>query len=118
MTRLGRCTGRALAALAVLLLVAACNDTTTRPPADGSLEVRLTDAPIDGVAELDVYVTGVTVKPAGGAVERIASDVGVIDLLTLRGSSQLLARAGVAPAEVRSPSQQDSGPLPHHRNTL
>lgn len=99
MTGLGRLTGRAFAALAVLLLAVACNDSTTRPPADGTLEVRLTDAPIDGVAELDVYVTGVTVKPAGGAVERIANDVGVIDLLTLQGTSQLLARAGVAPGQ-------------------
>jgi len=99
MTRLGRTTGRALAALAALLLAAGCNDSTTRPSMQGNLEVRLTDAPIDGVAQINVYITGVTVKPAAGPVERIVGDVGLVDLLSLRGSSQLLARAGVAPGE-------------------
>ena len=97
MTRLARTGGLALVALAALLLSAGCNDNSTRPALQGNLEVRLTDAPIEGVSEVNVYITGVTVKPAGGPVERIANDVGLVDLLTLRGSSQLLARAAVVP---------------------
>lgn len=99
MTRLARTGGPALVALAALLLSAGCHGSSTSPSAQGSLEVRLTDAAVDGVSQINVYVTGLTVKPAGGAVQRIASDIGLIDLLSLRNTSMLLARVGATPGQ-------------------
>lgn len=99
MTRIRRSAGRALCALAGLLLTIGCNDSPTSVRTSGNLAVRLTDAPVDGLSKVNVFITGLTVKPAGGPVERIAGEVGLVDLLELRGTTRLLATAGAEPGE-------------------
>ena len=61
----------------------------------GTLSVYLTDAPTDEVSSVNVYITGLTVKRSGASVERFSNDVGLIDLLTLRNSSLLMAEKNV-----------------------
>ena len=63
----------------------------------GMLAVDLKDAPIDEVAELNVYIVGLTVKPAEGPVVRIAEDVGLVDLLQLQSTTQLLVLTPIEP---------------------
>ena len=57
----------------------------------GTLSIYLTDAPTDEVSEVNVYITGLTVKRSGASVERFSYDVGLIDLLTLQNSTMLMA---------------------------
>ena len=57
----------------------------------GTLSIYLTDAPTDEVSEVNVYITGLKVKRSGASVERFSYDVGLIDLLTLRNSTMLMA---------------------------
>lgn len=88
-----------LIALAALLSVAlACGEdrSPTSPQGSGTLTVRLTDATVDDVAEVNVHITGLTVKRSGAPVDRIANDLGTVDLLTLAGTSMLLATTNVA----------------------
>ena len=64
------------------------------------LSIFLTDAPINDVDELNVYIAELKVKPDGGPVERFASTVGLVDLLTLQnGVTDLL---GQDPVEART----------------
>lgn len=93
---------RLAVALAVLLwgTLIACSsgDGPTAPNGTGIVAIRLTDAPTDGLDELDVYITGLSVKPADDSpVVVIESDVGLVDLLALQNTSELLATAGVEP---------------------
>lgn len=82
-------------------LLFACNDSDSPSAPSGvtTLRVELTDAPTDELAEVNVYIAGLTVKPMDGPVERITNDVGPVDLLTLQGSRELLATADVEPGE-------------------
>jgi len=89
---------------AVLILVAAmslagCGSDSPTSPASGMLAVELTDAPTDELSQLNVYITGLTVKPADGPVERIADDIGLVDLLTLQNTTELIALTTLAPGE-------------------
>ena len=68
--------------------------TTSSDPL-GTLTIYLTDAPTDEVSSVNVYITGLTVKRSGASVERFSNDVGLIDLLTLRNSSLLMAEKNV-----------------------
>ena len=61
----------------------------------GRLSVRMTDAPVDEVTSVNVYVVGLTIQPVGGPVQRIANDIGLIDLLTLQGTTLELVNLGV-----------------------
>jgi len=61
----------------------------------GTLSIYLTDAPTDEVSSVNVYITGLTVKRSGASVERFSDDVGLIDLLTLRNSTLLMAARNV-----------------------
>jgi hypothetical protein len=81
-----------------LVLTLACGGDSPTTAGGGMLAVELTDAPTEEVSVIEVYIAGLTVKPSGRSVERIATDVGPIDLLTLTGgATELLARVGVAP---------------------
>jgi hypothetical protein len=93
-----------LAGFAVALLVSwlvACSDSDSPSAPTGStvLRVELTDAPTDELAAVNVYISGLTVKPVDGPVERITNDVGLVDLLSLQDSSELLVIAEVEPGD-------------------
>lgn len=85
------------------LLAAACGDSgydnPTMASGNGRLAVQMTDATTDLVSSVNVYVTGITVKERGRAVARIASDIGLIDVLALKGTTELLVEAGVPAGE-------------------
>ncbi len=72
----------ALFALMVVSLGCSSGDSpaSTRT---GTLRVEITDAPADEVSEINVYIVGLTVKPSGEPVRRVAADIGLVDLLTL-----------------------------------
>jgi hypothetical protein len=57
----------------------------TGPSPTGALNVLLTDAPTDDVQQVNIYFTGVTVKPVDGPVQRLDMTLPAnpIDLLTL-----------------------------------
>lgn len=86
--------------LALGLLVGACNDSNdngTSPPLPvGALEVRLTDAPTEDVAAVNVFVSGLLIKPSGGPAARVADEIGTFDLLSLQGTTAQLVQLGVA----------------------
>lgn len=81
--------------LSVLVVagVLACNSSDSPTDTGGSqLAVLLTDAPTDDVSEINVYISGLTVKHSEQPVEEIVADVGLVDLLTLtNGATELLA---------------------------
>ena len=83
-------------AIALLALMPACSSSPTAPRG-GTLAVHLTDDPADELSELNVYITGLTVKPDDGPVERIANDIGLVDLLELQDATLLLVTAGLEP---------------------
>ena len=85
-----------IALVSGLALVAACDDSGPSSPAGaGTLAVRMTDAPVADATEVNVHITGLTVKRSGAPVERISNDVGTVDLLTLQNTSMLLVTANV-----------------------
>lgn len=62
----------------------------------GSLVVLLTDNPVDEISELNVFIESLKVKPDGAPVERFASTIGLVDLLTLQnGVTELLGQGEV-----------------------
>jgi len=61
----------------------------------GGLSIYLTDAPTDEVSSVNVYIVGLSVKRSGDPVKRISDDIGLVDLLTLRDSRQLMTRTQV-----------------------
>lgn len=79
----------ALPLLAVATVVAACSgggsDGGLNAPTTGSLSVRLMDAPVEDVAEVNVQIAGLRIKPAEGPA--IDLDLGAptvtVDLLEL-----------------------------------
>jgi hypothetical protein len=87
-------------AVLVSLLLAGCGGSssdTSSGGSSGNLNIYLTDAPTDEVSSVNVYIRGLTVKRSGASVDRISDDVGLIDLLTLENSTQLIAEANVQP---------------------
>lgn len=85
-------------ALAVSL-VAACGGGSGGG-GSGSLTLAVTDGPVDGVDEVVVEFTGVTLKPQGGTAFDVAFDTPLaIDLKSLNsGNSELLLDAETVPA--------------------
>ncbi|MFQ5789274.1 MAG: DUF4382 domain-containing protein, partial [Acidobacteriota bacterium] len=65
------------------------------PTSVGTLAIQLTDDPTDEVSQVNVYINGLMVKHDQRPVERIARNVGIVDLLSLQDTTQLLATAGV-----------------------
>lgn len=89
----------AVLALSPVALVS-CSDSDSPSAASGTmLRVELTDAPTDELSAVNVYISGLKVKPTTGPVVRIANDIGPIDLLTLRDTSELLVAAEVEPGD-------------------
>lgn len=89
----------AVLALSPMALVSCSDSDSPSAPSGTMLRVELTDAPTDELAAVNVYISGLKVKPTTGPVERIANDIGPIDLLTLRDTSELLVAAEVAPGD-------------------
>lgn len=90
--------GGALFLTTLLCASFACDGgSSTSPNPQSQLTIRLTDAPTDEASQVNVYISGLTIKPAGQPVVRIASEVGLVDLLTLRATTRDLAVVGVAP---------------------
>jgi len=88
------------AAIFVTLLAAGCGDgSSPTAPSGGNLAVRMTDAATDEASQVNVDITGLVVKPHGGAETRISNEIGVVDLLRLRNADMLLAAANVAPGD-------------------
>lgn len=87
--------------LLVVSTVAACNsDSSPTAPNATQLAVELTDQPTDEVSEINVYISGLTVKHSEQPVEEIVADVGLVDLLTLTdGATELLATVPADPGE-------------------
>jgi hypothetical protein len=87
--------------VAVAGLFGACDggNSPSSTSGTGRLSVRMTDAPVDEVSSVNVYVTGLTIKPVDGPVQRIANDIGLIDLLTLQGTTLELVNLGVPAAD-------------------
>jgi len=90
--------GSALALGALLLAALACNgSSSTSPDPQSRLTIRMTDAPTDEVSQVNVYISGLTIKPAGAATVRVAAEIGLVDLLSLQATTRDLATIGVAP---------------------
>lgn len=85
-----------VAAVGSFLLGCGGSDSPTGV-ASGTLAVEMKDAPTDELAELNVYIVGLTVKPVDGPVERIAAEVGLVDLLELQSTTELLATVPLEP---------------------
>ena len=90
---------RAVITLLIAVGPAACGASPTNPSAAGRLSIRMTDAPIQEVTEVNVYIEGLKVKRVDEPEQRIAVDIGLVDLLTLQNTSMLLATVGAEPAE-------------------
>ena len=87
---------------AASLLFTACDGSNSSPTAtsgNGTLAVQMTDASTDLVSSVNVYVKAVTIKPQGRAAVQIASDVGMVDVLELKGTVRELVAASVAAGE-------------------
>lgn len=89
----------AVVALSLMALVSCSDSDSPSAPSGTMLRVELTDAPTDELAAVNVYISGLTIKPTTGPVERIANDIGSIDLLTLRDTRELLVAAEVEPGD-------------------
>lgn len=83
-------------ALAPFLMACGGSDSPSGP-ATGTLAVEMKDAPIDEVSEINVYIVGLTVKPVDGPVDVIASEIGLVDLLELQTTTELLAVVNLEP---------------------
>lgn len=98
MTHFAKTTGGALLLTTLFVTGFACSGSgSTSPNPQSQLTIRMTDAPTDEASQVNVYISGLTIKPAGQPVVRIASEVGLVDLLTLRATTRDLAVVGVAP---------------------
>lgn len=85
-------------ALLCLGLALACSSDSPTSGSSSFLAVELTDAPIDEVSSVNVYISGLTVKHSEQPVEEIVADVGLVDLLTLTGgATELLATVPADP---------------------
>lgn len=89
----------ALVALLASLHTAACDNDPTGPDTPGVLAVQLTDAPVQDVTAVNVYIEGLKVKHVGEPEARFATDVGLVDLLQIQDSTMLLAEAAVEAGE-------------------
>jgi len=95
---------RAVAAgLVALVAIAApaCEESPTSPGTASRLTVMLTDAPLEEVQQVNVFFTGVTVKPFGKSVEHLDLQLATnpVDLLTLDHQVVALAAGAVDPGD-------------------
>lgn len=91
---------RAAAGLCAALTLAACGGGGGSDNATGRISLAITDAPVDGAAEVWVQFTGIELKPSGGESIDFTFDTPVdIDLLTLTGeTSATLLNGETVPA--------------------
>lgn len=85
--------------LAALLSCSDDDDSPSAPPSAAMLRVELTDAPTDELSAVNVYISGLTVKPVTGETGHYAKDFGLVDLLTLQGTTELLVLTEVEPGD-------------------
>lgn len=99
---------RLLALGVTALLAVGCDDSNGSPTepqpgaGTGTLSIEMTDAPIDDVAELWVYVSGLNVKPAGGPLVRLRPpemQAGLYDLLDLQDGVSVILFDSAVPAD-------------------
>ena len=83
--------------VAAAVLMATCDDSPTTPSGLSKLTILLTDAPIDGLSQVNVFISGLMVKHVTLPVERIDFEGTLVDLLALNDTTQFLATAGVVP---------------------
>jgi hypothetical protein len=76
-----------LSALATLALLTACGSGGSDGPGTGTLSVGLTDATVEDLDELRLYVTGITIKPQGGPPETYGINPDIVDCSTLAVST-------------------------------
>lgn len=89
----------AVLTLSPMALVSCSDSDSPSAPSGAMLRVEMTDAPTDELAAVNVYISGLKVKPTTGPVERIANDIGPLDLLTLQETRELLVAAEVEPGD-------------------
>lgn len=68
-------------------------------PLTGRIQILLTDAPIDNVDQVHVWITGIATQPRGGPVLSFNKELGDVELLSLRGRTIEIVDAEV-PAGV------------------
>lgn len=86
-------------ALSLAPLLSCSDSDSPSAPSGATLRVELTDQPTDELSAVNVYISGLKIKPTTGPVEFIANDVGLVDLLALQDTSELLVAAQVEPGE-------------------
>lgn len=87
-----------LTGITIILLLTACGGGGSAGGAStgqGTLAVRLTDNHTDAVEEVNVYIVGLMIKLSNGPVQTLNCCNTKVDLLSLAGTSQLLAVAQV-----------------------
>lgn len=86
------------------LLTASCSGSgiPTSPSGSANLRLMLTDAPIPGVEQVNIYFTSVTVKAAGQPPQELALQLQTnpVDLLTLDDQVVGFATGVVTPGDV------------------
>lgn len=93
------CSLCALAAVVIGLAVSCSNPAS--PSGGGNLALRLTDAPLDDVDEVNIYFTSVTAKPVDQPVQEMTLTLpeNPIDLLSLTDTTVSFATGAVEPGE-------------------
>lgn len=86
-----------LAVLGVWIVACDGSDSPTGLK-QGTLRVEMKDQPAE-LAEVNVYIAGLTVKRVDNPVVQIATDIGRVDLLTIVDTPTLLATAAVTPGQ-------------------
>lgn len=89
----------AVLALSPMALVSCSDSDSPSAPSGTTLRVEMTDQPTDELAAVNVFISGLTIKPSTGPVEVIANDIGLVDLLTLQDTTELLVAAEVEPGD-------------------
>lgn len=91
--------GEILLAGALIGLLAACGGGSSSAGAgasgQGALAIRMTDAPLDSVSQVNVRIVGLKIKPSGSPVQTLNFQPRTVDLLTLQNSTQLMIVANV-----------------------
>jgi hypothetical protein len=84
-------------ALSGAAVIAACDDSPSTPTEAGTLQIMLTDAPMQAVDRVNVFVTGVTVKRLNRQPEAVLLNLtpNPVDLLTLQNRVVTLAAGDV-----------------------
>lgn len=83
---------------ALIGMMAACGGGSSSAGAgagQGTLAIRMTDAPLDSVSQVNVRIVGLKIKPSDSSVQTLNFQPKTVDLLTLQNSTQLMIVAAV-----------------------